>query len=89
MGILTRMADGEKVRRKINGCRDAGLKVFDNFITGVTTIEHDSIMVLRCSRQGPNQWKLEYNEEFWEEVDAPGEVENTQATQTLASPFKR
>lgn len=88
MAILIRTADGEKIKRKLGVCRDAGLKVFDNFITGITTVEMDSAMVMRCSRQGPNQWKVEYNDEFWEEIDVPSEDENTQATQTLSSPIR-
>jgi hypothetical protein len=69
MGMLVRFADGDKVKRKINSCRDAGLKVFENFITGVTTVEYEESTVLKCSRQGPGRWKVEYNDEFWEEVE--------------------
>jgi hypothetical protein len=70
MGMLMRFSDGEKAKHKINACREAGLKVFENFITGVTTVEYDSSVVLRCSRQGSSRWKMEYNEDFWEEIDA-------------------
>ena len=86
MGIIVRIVDGEKVKRKINACRDAELKVFDNFITGITTVEYESAMVMRCSRQGSDRWKVEYNDEFWEEIEVQDELPGcTHKTQTLVT----
>jgi len=79
MAMLVRFGDSEKVKRKINACRDAGYKVFDNFITGVKTVEYDNVVILKCARQSPGRWKIEYNDDFWEEVEA-------ESTEHLAIP---
>jgi len=88
MGALVRFADSEKVRAKIEACRNSGIKVVENFITGMTTAEYDSVIVLKCTRQGPNRWMVEYNEEFWEEQDVQDRPAAPQ-TQTLVAPIPR
>ncbi len=88
MAAIVRFADSDKVRAKVNACRNSGIKVVENFITGMTTAEYDSVIVLKCTRQGPNKWMVEYNEEFWEEIDVPDRPETPQ-TQTLIAPIPR
>ncbi len=88
MAMLIRFGDSEKVRSKLETCRKAGMKVMENFVSGVTKAEYDSMEVLRCSRKGPNRWQMEFNEEFWEELDVHDRGPETVQTQALSSPIR-
>lgn len=70
MAIVTRDGNNEKVREKLELCRNAGLRIVEDFVSGVARAENDGVAVLICTRKGDNQWQLDYNDDFWDEVGA-------------------
>lgn len=72
MGKITKQETDERALKKIAICREAGLEISQNFITGVTVAAHEGIEVLRAIRRGDNQWTLEYNDLFWDERQTAG-----------------
>ena len=72
MNFISKEATGEKAREKLNACREQGLKIVDNFLSGVTTVYDGNAIVLEARRLA-GAWKLSFNPDYWEERDV---VEN-------------
>jgi len=69
MGFIVRFANAEKVRKKIDACRECGMKIEDNFVLGVTKAFYDETVALVCTKQAHGTRKMEYNDDFWAEQD--------------------
>lgn len=69
MGFVTRIDTWEKVSKRVKACREADMKVTQNFISGLVLVEApNGDIVLKCAKQDGNMWKLDYNEQYWTEV---------------------
>ena len=68
MAFVSKVETNDKLQRRIQACRDAGMQVKRNFAEGTVEVTCEEDVVLRGKRASISTWNVEYNDEFWSEV---------------------
>ena len=68
MAFVSKVETNDKLQRRIQACRDAGMQVKRNFAEGTVEVTCEGDVVLRGKRASISTWNVEYNDEFWSEV---------------------
>ena len=66
---LVRYGSTKKVLKRIDTCKNAGVTVDENLMIGTTVATWQNVEILRCQKQSPDKWLMEYHADYWEEVD--------------------
>ena len=74
MAFTSRNETNDKLQKRIQACRDAGMQVKRNFAAGTVEVIMEDEVVLRGKRASISSWEVEYNDDFWcEEPRQPQE----------------
>ena len=68
MGFVKKIEPNDKLQKRIQMCRDAEMSIQRNFAADTVEVLMDSDVVLRAKRETATTWLVEYNDEFWNEV---------------------
>jgi hypothetical protein len=68
MAFVSKTETNDKLQKRIQACRDAGMQVKRNFAEGTVEVTSEEEVVLRGKRASISAWNVEYNDEFWSEV---------------------
>ncbi|MBR2428141.1 MAG: hypothetical protein IKB16_15515 [Lentisphaeria bacterium] len=67
MAFTCKNETNDKLQKRIQACRDAGMQVKRNFAEGTVVVTMEEEIVLRGKRASISSWDVEYNDEFWSE----------------------
>ena len=67
MAFVSKNETNDKLQKRIQACRDAGMQVKRNFAEGTVEVICEEDIVLRGKRASISTWNVEYNDEFWSE----------------------
>jgi hypothetical protein len=68
MAFVSKTETNDKLQKRIQACRDAGMQIKRNFAEGTVEVTSEEEVVLRGKRASISAWNVEYNDEFWSEV---------------------
>ena len=68
MAFVSKTETNDKLQKRIQACRDVGMQVKRNFAEGTVEVTSEEEVVLRGKRASISAWNVEYNDEFWSEV---------------------
>ena len=68
MAFVSKTETNDKLQKRIQACRDAGMRIKRNFAEGTVEVTSEEEVVLRGKRASISAWNVEYNDEFWSEV---------------------
>lgn len=68
MAFVSKTETNDKLQKRIQACRDAGMQIKRNFAEGTVEVTSEAEVVLRGKRASISAWNVEYNDEFWSEV---------------------
>ena len=68
MAFVSKIEANDKLQKRIQVCREAGMQVKRNFAEGTVEVTSEEELVLRGKRASISTWNVEYNDEFWSEV---------------------